>query len=797
MGATESKLAFRKNVFALYEQRNLNPSDEEYWTKFYQLPENPEDVFNLFSMKDIRKVRDTAPENLQTIIVKVSDRIFKFLSMTTAPAKDDIRDCLNCCRILIRVLPFLFEPGQEDLEEKIFWTRTAIEEDVDDRLAPRLIRAVIQLLFFKGLTLPDVVSENHGTRFVIWEKGVGTSNAPPNSAILTSNRVELLRLLMTMLSGTMYMGTSEILKKPNKWAIVLATGLDKKSVLTLLCSLINTSLSYDPIGWGLIPYNHVIFGDSSEHYVSLCIQLLTLILDLGGASQLQKRPSIVVPNVVSSPTAHETPASFPDGTEEGLKRESTGNNEFRFYLAKLHRNEDFVFIMEGFERLLKNPIEASNTYLPGSTKKLTLHVELIMLFWKFYEINEKFAKYAVESDEILTVSAALLHFCSLSKNDPNHIGIIRMSCFILHVLSQERPFGVQLNTPFDTGAMASAIKTLPLFSNGTWADFFILNARTDISQSIHQLITTTGKSPIASLHENLLICIANVSPFIKSLTVVSANKLLNIFHSFSNPGFMLANETNHKNVFYLLDIFNNIVQYQITGNSHLVYAIVRSRQRFHELNDMTFATASEELQRIRQAKAERLKKLEKVGLKPTTEDGALQATPPPGAEGEAVAKVEEDEPSTATSPRSEMSEKAKGKLPMSQVSGETKMKFEPTEEWFVYWKSHLRLSVLITLVDALGPPIEALCVEKGFNDDRRVIEYLQSGTLVGLLPLPHPLFIRRFSYSEPVRIWFTSYMWGHIFVKNTNVAGGAEVVKMNPTIWAGTKLALFNVKSTA
>ncbi|KAJ3216571.1 hypothetical protein HDU67_009265 [Dinochytrium kinnereticum] len=620
MGATESKLAFRKNVFALYEQRNLNAADDAFWSKFYELPENPEDVFNLFSLKDIRRVRDSAPENLETLISKFR------------------------------------------------------------------------------LTLADVVSENPGIRFVIWEKGVGTSNAPPTSAALASNRIEILRFLLTMLSSTMYSTTAEVLKKTNKWAIVIATGLDKKTVLTLLCSLLNTSLSYDPIGWGLIPYNHVSWP-----------ALLVSILDLGSGVQIQKRPSII-PNVALSPTSPDPNQAFPEAREED-QIAATGNNEFRFYLAKLHRPEDFIFIMEGFERLLKNPMDASNTYLPGSTKKITLHVELVMLFWKFYEVNE----------------------------------------------------------------------------------------------SIHMLITTTGKSPISSLHENFLICLSNVSPFIKSLTVVTSNKLLNLFNSFSNPGFMLATETNHKLVFYLLDIFNNIVQYQITGNSHLVYAIVRARQRFYDLNEITFATASVELNRLRSVKAERLKKLEKVGLRPSPTDPNDLKPIDSEPKSHASEEGEEDETEVGsseaakepTSPKGELSEKAKGKLPMSQVSGETKMKFEPTEEWFVHWKSHLRLSVLITLVDALGPPIEALCVEKGFNDDRRVIEYLQSGTLVGLLPLPHPLFIRRFTYSEPVRVWFTSYMWGHIFVKNTNTTGSADVIKLSPPIWTGTKLGLFNVRTTA
>ncbi|KAJ3328269.1 cell wall biogenesis protein, partial [Blyttiomyces sp. JEL0837] len=176
-------------------------------------------------------------------------------------------------------------------------------------------------------------------------------------------------------------------------------------------------------------------------------------------------------------------------------------------------------------------------------------------------------------------------------------------------------------------------------------------------------------------------------------------------------------------------------------------------------------------------------------------------TSPTGANGTAVGAGDEKKTKAeeavagAGEEKEPLSEKAKGKLPITASLAE-KPKFQPTMEWFNYWKSHLRLSVLITLVDALGPPIEALCIEKGVNDDKKVIEYLQSGTLVGLLPIPHPLFTRRFTYTEAVRIWFMSYMWGCIFMKSANPVGGAEMAKLCPSIWTGTKVQLFNVKIT-
>ncbi|KAJ3015600.1 hypothetical protein HKX48_004461 [Thoreauomyces humboldtii] len=147
MGATESKLAFRKSVFQLYEQQNIPATNEEYWANFYKLPETAEDVFNLFAPKDIRRVREVAVSNLETLFQKIIGRLFTFVSSTAAaPTKDDCRDVLNCIRILTRLLPYAFEMEDGRLEEKLFWSPAEGEEPLGSILA----KAVVQLLFFRG-----------------------------------------------------------------------------------------------------------------------------------------------------------------------------------------------------------------------------------------------------------------------------------------------------------------------------------------------------------------------------------------------------------------------------------------------------------------------------------------------------------------------------------------------------------------------------------------------------------------------------------------------------------------------
>ena len=68
----------------------------------------------------------------------------------------------------------------------------------------------------------------------------------------------------------------------------------------------------------------------------------------------------------------------------------------------------------------------------------------------------------------------------------------------------------------------------------------------------------------SSLHTHTLIH-SPVSPYLKSLSMVTCARLMHLMESFSTQWFLFAKPTNHYLVFYLLEIFNNIIQYQFDG----------------------------------------------------------------------------------------------------------------------------------------------------------------------------------------------------------------------------------------
>jgi High-temperature-induced dauer-formation protein len=148
-------------------------------------------------------VRDTAPENLETLLLALTGRLFSlrhhpaFPDGEIAPAKE----ALNCVRVLTRIFPFFFET--EDLGEwgqRFWWTPgdgikgdgdrgktqevlfEGREEDIPlvearqvetggkKALAAELLDTLLDLLSFAGFTVPATAAEDGGSKvtLAIW-----------------------------------------------------------------------------------------------------------------------------------------------------------------------------------------------------------------------------------------------------------------------------------------------------------------------------------------------------------------------------------------------------------------------------------------------------------------------------------------------------------------------------------------------------------------------------------------------------------------------------------------------------
>lgn len=209
-------------------------------------------------------------------------------------------------------------------------------------LGERLFSSIIDLMFCCGFTLPMQIQKDHyKINYVIWcviiiqkfevfkqssnsrEKGIGSTADPGPSHQYDSNKTEVLRLLLVVLSRQIYVSASSLFTRPSIYALHLVQKLPRRDVLTILCSLLNTAMNSpqaQPITInsmaGKLPYNHLVFKgeDPRANLVAICFEVLVVLLDFQSGSA---RDVVVGANEqqTSAPTAR--------------------TNAFRYFLMKL------------------------------------------------------------------------------------------------------------------------------------------------------------------------------------------------------------------------------------------------------------------------------------------------------------------------------------------------------------------------------------------------------------------------------------------------------------------------------
>ncbi|XP_008293609.1 protein HID1-like isoform X1 [Stegastes partitus] len=803
MGNADTKLHFRKAVIQLTTKTQpVEASDDVFWDQFWAESSTAmQDVFALVPAAEIRAVREESPSNLATLCYKAVERLVQGAD-SGCPSDKERQIVVNCTRLLTRILPYIFEDADW---RGFFWStvpgagRTKhLDEDADDDearpLAESLLLAIADLLFCPDFTIqshkksgPQDSAED--IRSIdsceyIWEAGVGFAQSPPLNYVHDLNRTELLKLLLTCFSEAMYLPPSSDSRTLNPWVSFFCS-TENRHALPLFTSLINVVCAYDPVGFGF-PYNHLLFSDSREQLVEQAIQILitTLEHEAGPAASAALQ---ALDGSTASPAEEEEPE--PAGPD----------NLFVNYLSRIHREEDLSFILKGLARLLNNPL--IQTYLPRSTKKIQFHQELLILFWKFCDFNKKFLFFVLKSSDVLDVLVPILFYLNDARADQSRVGLMHIGVFILLLLSGERNFGVRLNKPFTLRVPMD----IPVFT-GTHADLLVV---------IFHKIITSGHQRLQPLFDCLLTIIVNISPYLKSLSMVAANKLLHLLEAFSTPWFLFSAPQNHHLVFFLLEVYNNIIQYQFDGNCNLVYAIIRKRNVFHQLANLPSDTTSiqKALQKKKKSGISRSNSTENgsmegsrpaVPAEPGTLKASLEATPgidkitekaQVSVDGTMVAVPRLDPPSdrniraaaSDTESNSERDHEVDHTEPeaarsrLSSVSSTAAFSANP--DWVSSWKTKLPLQTIMRLLQVLVPQVEKICIDKGLTDESEILKFLQHGTLVGLLPVPHPILIRKYQANAGTAMWFRTYMWGVIYLRN-----------VDPPIWYDTDIRLFEIQ---
>lgn len=203
MGGASSKQTFSKLVQALLE-KEIKPDDHEFWDELWRTVLTPQEVFEIISPDDVRKLIIDRPSHVKTLFTQAVAQLYQLVE---TPYPVYFEQALNCMRILSRVLPFLLESDEKYVWE-LLWNKRMVknqtagpngeegkgEEAVEadssgnlgeiqesEPLAVILINTIFHLMF-----LPDLTVEDPGEDFnesdvnspafkaaLMWAPGVG------------------------------------------------------------------------------------------------------------------------------------------------------------------------------------------------------------------------------------------------------------------------------------------------------------------------------------------------------------------------------------------------------------------------------------------------------------------------------------------------------------------------------------------------------------------------------------------------------------------------------------------------
>jgi len=812
MGASASKEKFRESV-ALLIEKDVSPDDAEFWDELWKIASSPEDVFEMLSPESARKLRDERFDNLSTLFTQATAQLCQIVE---TPYNIYFDQALNCVRVLTRILPFLLEKGdlgdEDENVEQLCWglpnekhgedavkslhsndsgdsgkesilndskCMTATETSRDDNdgedndddqepLALLVIHAAMHMLFLPQFTcdfyeaydLDDdnsipkkplskkEVKENWNMRVdaglgesrrveggvslvpkpttIIWAAGCGVVASQLGYDGSTSkydrNRVEVLRLLLAACCDPLFSPADEYNPLSSRW-LSIATAADAPNAICLFYSLMNTILSYDPNGMG-VPYAGAFASDVHIRLVELSTQVLCVLLDYG----LSGSPEEVLDE-------NNSPVVDFDEASKG------GFNIFRVLLARINSTKELDFCYKGFVQLLKNVYESKNTLLPNSKSKLDCFQELLVLLWKMLEENPFFMKHILTKCDVNELITPICFLMYQSRKDPVQVGLVHICTFILLKLSGDRSCGVSLNKPFTTKLPCD----LPLFT-GSHLDL--------VSITLHKLIVE-GAYKLVPLYSCFLTIICNISPYWRSMSLVAAVKLVNLFELFSSPKFLYSGENAYKHLALLFEVFNNVIQYQYTGNQHLVYAIIRRKDPFGRLASLNVEEAQAQCKEV-------YGESNRVHYDGDAEDAKIDILES-SVNGESK-EASSHEDNTVSTPGGTSIGDASTNI--STVTGEG---FIPGEEWITAMKSSLPMETVARLLQHTVPVIDELCNRKhNVVNENDILEVLTNITMVGLLPVPHELVLRKYQPNQYTSLWFTAFMWGVIYLRNQN-----------------------------
>ncbi|GAM18610.1 hypothetical protein SAMD00019534_017850 [Acytostelium subglobosum LB1] len=826
MGQGTSKETFAKTLDSI--QTSSVPQDSELW---HILLTNPLDEHLIIPV--IKAMRQNQPDNLSILINKLVDYL-QVVTGQQRGKVFDFQHANYCLGLLARIIPFVFDYEQDStIADKIFWhniivpspnqpmqpqpvqqqqpqvqqepqeqqqqqmdqtgseeqpqqplqTETKVETEpssslptsvppqpelpravpndqhlipqVDRQpLAVRLMECLLDMLYHPGYTVDWLIAPATASpreqypeqlpTFFSWQAGFGVETIKTGSTkSYWANRLAVLQCLLSCLSEQLYIGQENSYNYRCKW-LEWITSTQSYYTETLLYTLLNTFCNYDPIGWG-VPYNHMLFSDHQEAVAKSAIEILNILLSYDHINQAQQ--------------------------QQQQQLVHTTTNGFALLVKNTKRSRDYTFFFNSFERILGLNLMASHTKLPNSTKKIEMHQELLITFWRFISLNHDFLSFVTNSSSSPEFLVSLLQYMDEGRKAHATHGLVQIGTFILLVLSGERDFAISLNKTFNGTIVIDIPKP------AGYSDFIII--------VLYRMLMEHNEK-LESIFECILTVLSNLSPYMKNLSMMTCVKLMKLFEYLSSPKVLFANNHNHRYVHLLLETFNSLLQHQYESNTRLLYAILRCQNQFSKLaylkitnavvNDHPTVTAPGDATAAFHNQSSTTHAQQQQHEDHIHSNLPHQNEPSKEAKKSSTEHVHRQESESSSSAPIEHTKHVEA--PSSPVQNE----WIPTDEWLQSVKRQLPLDNILKIITNLSPQIQRLCSGSG-SDEQKIMEYLRISTTVGLFPAAGPIMTRKYHANPITKSWFIAYMWCIIYLEN-----------QSPPLFCNTNIKLFQVR---
>ncbi|WFD41362.1 uncharacterized protein MJAP1_004359 [Malassezia japonica] len=662
---TDFKESKDTGIPRLYTERHISAADHRYWVQFTTLFESTEDVCGTLSIAELRRTAEKAPENLVTLVEVLAMHLeslvddthfapmpehnpggFSALFASTAPPpradnRDRTREALNCCRVLTRAIPIVYESDTgprddsdiDNLEKRTLWTPQT-------RVRPSRSNSEQQPAEKKENVSAQDDSKSASDQFIIADGDESVSDvksdlvqdpltrqdtmASTESSFQVTTGHALLNTIVELLfhAGFTMPWTDEQLSSTigpeisrvhfTIWEAGIGCSVDLKDttpthiehrieVLRLLVTLLSKPIytaPQDQSTTGQPAIDYIACSLERPVVLSFLCSLLNTVANYrqGDRWTFLSASGDPVRDSLTSLCLQTLCAVL---TYEPRDLNAETPNLFLYYLTKLYRQTDFAFLATGTAKMFqtaiantRGPFELGSTTGSMFVKSSEEHVsELLVVIWILLRHNPHFRQYMVGNRQLsLDMFSWLLYVALTNKDSPPTLVQAQLAIFILQDLTSDRTFCIQLTT-----SQSAADMTVPsrlLRSHGAVAMDMVIEA-------VFMLLTRSA-GLMAPLYPALLLILDNTAPFWRNLSLISAARLEQMLEQFASPRFLLANEGNPRMLGILLDTFSRMLKEQYSTNANVVYILVRAAPIIERLESFSLNGALESLYRLRE-----------------------------------------------------------------------------------------------------------------------------------------------------------------------------------------------------